>query len=117
MDATTLLVAILGAGGIGALIKTVFDVIIKARSGVAIRDSKRRADIQQQLLEALAREDEQRDRAEAAERNVRRLQDTISVYRRAMIEEGHKPESLPAWPRLEDTLTRAEVNKLTKGNT
>lgn len=109
----TLVVAVLGAGGIGAVIREVFSGISKLSSGVALRESKRKVDIITERDRAALGEKRAILRAEIAERNVQTLKDSLSDTRRILMEEnGKKLLELPEWPELEDTVTRAELDAL-----
>lgn len=105
-----LVIAALGAGGLGAFISSIVGSISKLRSGVAARESKRKSDIIAAKEDALRREAEQRDRADMAERNVRRLSDYARDLRGILIEDYRAKEKLPRWPTLEDTLSLAEID-------
>lgn len=101
------LVAIVGAGGIGALIREVVTVISLARKGVAGKEDKRRVDIIAQRDHALAMQAE----AEAGERAAdaradreaatrRRWQEEAARLRRQIIDQGGDPG---LWPDIDQT--------------
>lgn len=75
VNLVALIVAVLGAGGIGAAIREIVSVVTLARKGVSGKDEKRRDDIIAQrdhaiaqMKEAEAGETEERKRADNAER-------------------------------------------------
>lgn len=104
-----LLVAVIGAGGIGVFFRDIVDVFLKLRDGLSAREKNRKIDIVQQRDQALRREEkawEQRD-AEAAKR--RRMEEHASELRRLAIENGIEP---PPYPVLERTLPADEVRRI-----
>lgn len=109
---TTLLFAAIGAGGLGAVLREIFSGIAKLMGGVSAREGKRKIDVTEARVQAERREAFQRARAEAAERNVWLLRDTLAETRHALLENGVARENLPPLPELEDTLSRADIDKL-----
>lgn len=109
---TTLLFAAIGAGGLGAVLREIFSGIAKLMGGVSAREGKRKIDVTEARVQAERREAFQRARAEAAERNVWALRDTLAETRHVLLESGVARESLPPLPELEDTLSRADIDKL-----
>ena len=108
-----LIVAAIGAGGIGVFFRDVVDVFLKLRDGLSAREKHRKSDILQQRDEALRREElawEQRD-VESTKR--RRMEEHASQLRRLAIEAGL---DLPPYPTLERTLTADEVRRLVEAS-
>ena len=106
-----LIVAAIGAGGIGVFFRDVVDVFLKLRDGLSAREKNRKGDILQQRDAALIREEiawEQRD-VESAKR--RRMEEHASELRRFAIEAGIKP---PPYPVFESTLSAEEVRAIVK---
>ena len=104
-----LIVALIGAGGVGAFFRDTLNVFLKLRDGVSAREKNRKVDIVQQRDQALQREQiawKERD-AEATKR--RRLEEYASKLRRALIEQGLEPHP---WPEIERTLPASEVRRL-----
>ena len=110
-----IIVAVLGAGGIGAAIREIASVISLARKGVSGREDKRRLDIIEQRDHALAlkeRAEELQAEAEAGEaaandradreRQARiRYQEELAKHRRAIIlDYGGNPGP---WPDIDET--------------
>lgn len=79
-----ILVAVLGAGGIGAAIREIASVISLAKKGVSGREDKRRVDIIAQRDHALAMQAE----AEAGERAADARADAEASQRRQWQEEA-----------------------------
>lgn len=111
-----LIVALIGAGGIGVFFRDVVNVFLKLRDGLSAREKNRKIDIVQQRDDAMKRERQawaerdiawqERDR-EASKR--RRMEEYASQLRRALIESGQEPAPYPV---LERTLPASEVRKL-----
>jgi len=104
-----LIVAAIGAGGLGVFFRDLVDVFLKLRDGLSAREKNRKVDIIQQRDEALKRERiawTERD-AEATKR--RQLQEHASLLRRQLIEAGITP---PDYPVLERTLPASEVRRI-----
>lgn len=109
-----LIVAAIGAGGLGAFFRELVDVFLKLRDGLSAREKNRKVDIVQQRDQALQREQlawEERDR-EASKR--RRLEEHASHLRRLAIENGIEP---PPYPVLERTLPASEVRRIVNEST
>lgn len=109
-------VAAIGAGGVGALFREIVAGVTKLAGGMSARESKRKVDIVQQRDAAIAREDRaRRDEAQAwrqvdREAAKRRASlDYAARLRRRLIELGETPEPEPSF---EQTITRAELEKL-----
>ena len=108
-----LIVAAIGAGGIGVFFRDVVDVFLKLRDGLSAREKNRKSDILQQRDAALRREElawQQRD-VESAKR--RRMEEHASELRRLAIEAGITP---PPYPVLERTLSVDEVRSIIKAS-
>lgn len=99
INLVALLVAVIGAGGVGAAIREIVSVITKVRDGVAAKESTRKHDLVTQRDKAL-------ERAAAAERDrdgqarKRRItEEYASQLRRILIELGVDP---PTWPIIDE---------------
>lgn len=104
-----LIVAVIGAGGLGVFFRDLVDVFLKLRDGLSAREKNRKIDIVQQRDQALQREQiawRERD-VEAAKR--RRMEEHASALRRMLIEAGLTP---PDYPVLEKTLPASEVRRI-----
>jgi len=93
-------VAVLGAGGIGAAIREVVSVITLARAGVSGKEQKRKEDIVAQRDRAVADADAADARADAEAARRRLLQEALSRERRRLIEHGVEPGP---WPDIDET--------------
>lgn len=99
-----IIIAIVGAGGIGAAIREVVSVVTLARQGVSGKEDKRRTDIVSMRDWALAERDKALAAQDAAEINEaksaarsRVLEESIAVHRRIIIE-AVGPDRLPPYP-------------------
>lgn len=109
-----IIVAAIGGGGVGAVVRELVDVFLKLSAGVSAREKNRKVDIVQQRDQALKREQlawEERDR-EASRR--RRVEEHASHLRRQLIEAGL---TVPDYPVLERTLPASEVRRIVNEST
>lgn len=98
-----ILVALLGAGGIGAAVREVIGAVSLARKGVSGREQQRRNDIVAQRDAALAAADES-DRRADAERELRiKWREYAAHLRLQLIRAGEKPTD---WPEENTEPTR-----------
>lgn len=111
INLTTVLVAALGAGGIGAFAKDLLSGLAKIRGGVAVSETRRKADLASQLSAALIREAEQRARADRADRNRQRVQETNGRLRYTLVVNGIPLEEQPPEPDLEEAVTEAQLER------
>ncbi len=109
-----LLVAVLGAGGIGAAIREIIGVIALARKGVSGKEQKRRDDIIAQRdyaiaqMEAARREADQADQRADEERDERiRWREYAAQLRMRLIFAGSEPGD---WPTETTEPTRKETS-------
>lgn len=107
-----LVIALLGAGGLGAFFKDIFEGLWKLRSGVSARETKRRIDVVQQRDEAYTRLELERERADRAERNVATLREYTTNLRIALLEAKVPKEQIEQQPDLERTMPRSEARKV-----
>jgi hypothetical protein len=107
-----LVIALLGAGGLGAFFKDIFEGLWKLRSGVSARETKRRIDVVQQLDEAYTRLEAERERAERAERNVSVLREYATDLRIQLRTAGVARNEIQEQPELERTMDRNEVRRI-----
>lgn len=112
LDPAVIIAALLGAGGIGAFFKDLFEVVFKLRSGVSARETKRRIDVVQQRDEAYTRELLERERADREARNSQRLQITVTRLQMQLIRAGVDERVVEPMPDLENTLDRNEVQRI-----
>lgn len=91
------IIALLGAGGLGAFFKDIVEGLWKLRRGVSARETKRRIDVVQQRDEAI-------ERAARAERNVDRMREYTTELRIKLLEMRVRREDIPAQPELERTI-------------
>lgn len=109
INLTTVLVAALGAGGIGAFARDLLTGLAKIRNGMAVSENSRKTDLASQLSAALVREAEQRARAERADRNRLRVQETNGRLRYMLVVNGHPLAEQPPEPELEEHITNAQL--------
>lgn len=107
-----LIIAILGAGGLGAFFKDIIEGLWKLRRGVSARETKRRIDVVQQRDEAIERAEYERDRADRAERNVGALREYATSLRIALLEKHVPKGDIEAWPDLERTMPTHRISKI-----
>jgi hypothetical protein len=112
VDIATIIVAVVGAGGLGAFFRELISGISKISRGVSAKESKRKVDIVTQRDEALRREEFWRHKADASDRNRRKSDEYAAEMRLALINNGVSIRDLPKRPVYEDTLSRAELNEL-----
>lgn len=98
-----IIVAVLGAGGIGAAIREIASVVSLARKGVSGREETRRNDIVAQRDHALEQmriaerqADDADERADREADNRRRWQEQAARYRLVILELGGNPGPWPA---------------------
>ena len=101
MDGTQAVVALLGAGGLGAALLALVNGLIKWLNGSYGRQRSRSADLVVQRNDAYARAVEAEERAEGEALHRRRLAEYASELRRLLIEAGHDPRDLPPFPSRE----------------
>jgi hypothetical protein len=108
----TIIVAVVGAGGLGAFFRELVSGLSRISRGVAAKESKRKIDLVQQRDRALEREELWRHKADAADRNRRKSDEYAAEMRLALINNGVAISDLPKRPVYEDTLSRAEFNEI-----
>lgn len=111
INATTVLVAAIGSGGLGAVARELFTGLSKLRRGFSLRESGRKDDIVQERDRALARaamsearEEAYRDDRDREERNRRRVEKKNAALERVLILNG-LDHLVPDDDELEDTIT------------
>lgn len=99
-----IIIAVLGAGGVGVAVREIVGVITLARQGVSGKEDKRRTDIVAMRDWALSERDKALAAQEVAEINEaksaarsRVLEESLSVHRRIIIETVG-PDRLPPYP-------------------
>lgn len=106
MDGTQALVAVLGAGGLGAALLALVNGLVKWLNGSYGRQRAKSADLVKQRDDAYARAQRAEDRADEADARAdrealerRRMSEYASELRRILIESGHATvEDLPPFP-------------------
>lgn len=107
MNWIAVVVALLGAGGIGAAIREVIGAVSLARKGVSGREQQRRNDIVTQRDTAIAEADAA-DRRADAERELRiQWREYAAHLRLQLIRAGEKPTD---WPEENTEPTRKKEN-------
>jgi hypothetical protein len=97
-----LIIAILGAGGLGAFIKDIFEGLWKLRRGVSARETKRKIDVVLQRDEAI-------ERAYRAEHNQDTMREYITELRIMLLEKGVSRAEIPPMPELEHAPTSKQA--------
>jgi hypothetical protein len=102
VNLVAILVACLGAGGLGAFAREIADIASKVRRGVSTRESNRKNDIIAQRDAAIARSEAEQARADEERRRRIAWQEYsgLLVYRLRMA--GIAPDPLP--DGIEDTI-------------
>lgn len=101
-DLVPIIVALLGAGGLGAFAREIADIISKVKRGVSTRESNRKNDIIAQRDAAVKQADDERRAAETERSKRIALQEYAGTLRWRLRENGVAPDPLP--DELEDTL-------------
>lgn len=102
VNLVTIIVAVLGAGGIGAFAREIADIVSKVRRGVSTRETNRKNDIIGQRDAALKRADEERDRADDERRRRIAWQEYAGILAFRLRMAGISPDALP--DGIEDTI-------------
>jgi hypothetical protein len=108
INLVALVVAFLGAGGIGVFFREIVSIITLIRNGVSAKESKRKNDLVAQRDREFARAEHAIAERDMEARNRRRLEEYSTRLRRALIE-ANAEQSIQPWPDLEDTLTGPPV--------
>ncbi|WP_248240546.1 hypothetical protein [Microbacterium kunmingense] len=98
----TIIVAVLGAGGLGAFAREIADIVSKVRRGVSTRETNRKNDIIGQRDAAIKRADDERDRADDERRRRIAWQEYAGLLAFRLRMAGISPDALP--DGLEDTI-------------
>lgn len=106
---TTVLVAALGAGGLGAFVREIFAGLSKVRNGVSARENDRRTDLVKRAERAERAEVAATERAERETRNRWSIEEYAMRLRRLLIQAGIEP---PDQPQVEGTMGGNEVRDL-----
>lgn len=83
--------AILGIGGLAAIIPKVIDGLLAWRSGRAVSEKRKNQSVLERLADA-----EHREQAEADFR--RKLEEYAGALRLLLIQAGVPPHTIPPWP-------------------
>lgn len=102
VNIVAILVACLGAGGLGAFAREIADIASKVRRGVSTRESNRKNDIIGQRDAALAREQAEQKRADDERRRRIAWQEYAGLLAFRLRIAGIAPDELP--DGLEDTV-------------
>lgn len=115
INMTAVLVAVLGAGGLGAALRELFAGIGKLARGVSAKESTRKDDLVQARDNAIARADQAEEREDAhkenltrEERNRRRAERRAAHMEFELIRAG-LADKIPQPEILEDTITPAQL--------
>lgn len=96
---TTVLVAVLGAGGLGVFVREIFAGLAKMRSGVSARENDRRTDLVKRAERAERGELAAIERAERETRNRWSIEEHAMRMRMLLIQNGIDPPETPAVER------------------
>jgi hypothetical protein len=99
------IIALLGAGGLGAFFKDIVEGLWKLRRGVSARETKRRIDVVQQRDEAI-------ERASRAERNVDAMREYTTELRIKLLEMRVPRAEIPQQPDLERTIPKHMLQQI-----
>lgn len=118
INGTTVLVAALGSGGAGLMLREIILGIGKLTRGVSLKESTRKDDLVMARDRALARaamaetrEEAYKDDRDREERNRRRAEVRAARMERALILNGLEHE-IPAEGIIEDTITPAQLRAI-----
>lgn len=110
INATTVIVAALGAGGLGAILREILTGAAKIARGVSLKESTRKIDLVTERDDALRRARYLSIERDREERNRRRVENYAAHLQRIIILEG-LDQQLPARPELEDTITPERLRR------
>lgn len=110
-----MLVAALGAGGLGAILREIFAGIGKLARGVSLKESGRKDDLVAERDRAIARADHLERERDAENRNRRRTETYAAALLRIIVVNGYTGV-LPAEPVIEDTITPAQLRQIKGGS-
>lgn len=110
INATTVLVAVLGGGGLGAILREIISGIGKIARGVSLKESSRRVDLVTERDDALRRAGHLSDERDREGRNRRLLFLHTAHLESILIREGLR-DKIPPTPKLEDAITPAHLRK------
>ncbi len=102
VNLVAILVACLGAGGLGAFAREIADIASKVRRGVSTRESNRKNDIIAQRDSAIARFEAEQKRADEERRRRIAWQEYAGILAYRLRVAGIAPDTLP--DGLEDTI-------------
>jgi hypothetical protein len=111
INLVALVVAFLGAGGIGVFFREIVSIVTLIKNGVSAKESKRKNDLVAQRDHEFARAERAIVERDMEARNRRRLEEYSAYLRRALVE-IRAEHSIREWPDLEDTLTGAQVRAM-----
>lgn len=109
IDIVPALVAVLGAGGLGAFIRELVSGLTKVLGGMSARESKRKVDIVEQRDIAIAREARAWRQVDAEAEKRRKVHEWAARLSRQLIMAGIEPDPEPVLGR---TVTREELNRI-----
>lgn len=108
MDTAQLLVALLGAGGGGAVLLALVNGLIKWLSGASARERDRNTNLESQRKKAIEEREAAENEREQADLRRRQAYEYASTLRRQLIENGIPVED---WP-LDRTIPQYKVKEL-----
>lgn len=109
LDLVPLIIAVIGAGGLGAFFREIVAGVTKVLGGMSARESKRKVDIVQQRDEAISREARAWKLVDGEAEKRRTIQEWAARLERRLILAGleYEPE-----PVLEKTITKSQLREL-----
>lgn len=108
-DLVPLIIAVIGAGGLGAFFREIIAGVMKVLGGMSARESKRKVDIVEQRDEAVAREARAWRLVDSEADKRRTIQEWAARLQRQLIVAGLEPVAEPV---LERSITKAELKQL-----
>lgn len=109
VDLVPLIIAVIGAGGLGAFFREIIAGVTKVLGGMSARESNRKIDLIEQRDAAIAREAKAFRLVDAEANKRRAIQEWAARMQRQLIVAGIEPVKEPA---LEKSITRAELKEL-----
>jgi hypothetical protein len=109
VNVVALVVAVIGAGGLGAFFREIVAGVTKVVGGMSARESKRKVDLVQQRDVAIEREARAWKLVDAEAAKRRAVQEYAARLRVQLILGGIEPEPEPV---QEKTLTKSQLNEL-----
>lgn len=109
VDLVPLIIAVIGAGGLGAFFREIIAGITKVLGGMSARETNRKVDLIEQRDVAIAREAKAFRLVDSEANKRREIQEWAARLQRQLIVAGIEPVEEPV---LEKSITKAELKEL-----